>query len=102
MATIVFSPEAVTDLTGIKNYIAEVLQNPGSSIKTVSHIVERIEQLSVFPESGPSLSNLFGFETPYRFLNCDAYLVFYRNDGDTVRIVRVLGSSQDYLEILFG
>lgn len=56
----------------------------------------------MFPEEGPRLENLIQYPTDYRYLVVKPDYIFYRIEGNTVRIIRVLNERQDFLQILFG
>ncbi|BBB91821.1 MAG TPA: type II toxin-antitoxin system RelE/ParE family toxin [Methylomusa anaerophila] len=96
------SPEAQNDLQGIKNYIAMELDHPMAALDTVSKIVEAVCRLKGFPDSGAPLSAILDMKTDYRFLVSDSYLVFYRHEGESIYVVRILYGRRDYMRILFG
>ena len=102
MAELCFSPAAVKDLEQTKIYIAEELGSETSAKKTVSDVLKRIRTLSDFPKIGTPLSSVVGIDTDYRFLVCGNYTAFYRVEGETVFVVRILYSKRNYMEILFG
>jgi toxin ParE1/3/4 len=96
------SSEALKDLQGIKEYIAVELDNPTAALNTVSRITKSIRNLSDFPACGAPLSSVVDMQTNYRFLVSGSYLVFYRQEGDSAYVVRVLYGRRDYMKILFG
>lgn len=102
MHKIRFSPEAAYDLEQTKVYITEELGSEQSAIKTVSDILKRIKTLADYPQIGAALSSIVKIDTDYRFLVCGNYIVFYRVEGETVFIIRILYGKRNYLEILFG
>ena len=102
MSRIRYTPEAESDLTGIKKYISEQLMNPTAALSTVTKIIKRIRILEQFPELGTKLSSIIDINTDYRFLVCANYLAFYRIDGNDVFIIRVLYGRRDYITVLFG
>lgn len=53
-------------------------------------------------ESVPLFSSIINMETDHRFLVCGKYTVFYRIEGQTVNIVRVLYGRRNFMRILFG
>lgn len=59
-------------------------------------------RLEKFPEEGPSLEALILVPTDYRYLYIRPNYLFYRIEGNSVRVVRVLNEQQDFLQILFG
>ena len=102
MYKVSFSPEAVDDLKGIKQYIKDELCNEQAAKNTVAKILKKVKMLSDFPESGSSLSAIIGFDTDYRYLVCDNYIAFYRIENKNVLIVRILYGRRNYMQILFG
>lgn len=91
---------AIFDVHEIKAYIAE--DNPQAAARLGEAIYSKIEKLADFPEMGVSLNAKIGLKTNYRFVICDAYLIFYKIEGDFVSVYRVLNGVQDYLAILFA
>lgn len=72
------SPVAQADLTEIKEYISEDLENPIAATSTVSKIMEQIRSLSGQAFIGTPLSAITDIESDYRFLVSGNYLIFYR------------------------
>lgn len=95
------SPVAQADLTEIKEYISEDLENPIAATSTVSKIMEQIRSLSGQAFIGAPLSAITDIESDYRFLVSGNYLIFYRAYGTEVYIDRVLYGRRDYLRVLF-
>lgn len=102
MAEIKFSPEAIKDLQQIKAYITDELLSVQSADNTINRIMKNIRMLGNFPHSAPSLSEIVGFKTDYRYLVCGNYVAFYRVENEVVYIVRVLYGRRDFMRILFG
>lgn len=96
------SDEAQSDLVGIKQYIAEDLENPTAAIATVRRITKGIRSLREHALIGPPLSSIANVESDYRFLVTGNYISFYRVCGKEVYIDRVLYARRDYLRILFA
>jgi plasmid stabilization system protein ParE len=88
-------------LEQIGDYISLHLQNPIAALNTVEKIQDRISKLADLPNIGASFSIVSGSETDRRFLVCGNYLAFYRVDGSTVFIDRILYGKRDYMAILF-
>lgn len=55
MFAVVFSPKASADLDEIKAYIESELGSPKAANEKILEILGAIDNLSVFPEIGPSL-----------------------------------------------
>ena len=51
---------------------------------------------------GEDLSETVKAGEGYRFLFCRKNYIFYRIEGDTVRIVRILNEKREFVRILFG
>ena len=93
---------SLTDLEEIGDYIEREFMTPKAALNTVNKIQDSIDNLSIFPLMGASLSSIFNIETDYRFLVCGKYLAFYRVNDDIVNIDRILYGKRDYIRILFG
>lgn len=100
MPKLIYAPKALDDLQGIKTYVAK--QFGESRAKTsVKVITSTAKQLEAFPE-GSRLEELIEYPTDYHYLVVKPNYIFYRVEGDTVRIIRILNEKQDFLQVLFG
>lgn len=101
MPKLIYAPKALDDLQGIKTYVAK--QFGESRAKTsVKEITSTAKQLEAFPGEGPRLEELIEYPTDYHYLVVKPNYIFYRVEGDTVRIIRILNEKQDFLQMLFG
>ena len=96
-----YSPKAQNDLDEIWEYITAHLCNPQAAENTVNKIMDTVDELENFSETGALLSSVTAIESDYRFLTSGNYMVFYRVNGQDVYIDRVLYGRRDYLRILF-
>ena len=96
-----YTPEAISDLQSIKQYIKSTLRNPFAATRITKMILDSCSALKSFPESGSSLSALTGYDTDLRMLVCENYIALYRIDDDIVSIARIIHAKQDYMRILF-
>ena len=96
------SYEAQNDLSDIKDYIAEDLENPQAAIATVSKITKAIRMLRDHARIGAPLSPAADVNREYRFLVSGNYMIFYRVNGTDIYIDRVLYGRRDYLRVLFA
>uniref|UniRef100_S0DD98 Putative toxin-antitoxin system protein n=1 Tax=termite gut metagenome TaxID=433724 RepID=S0DD98_9ZZZZ len=101
MAALNISPEALVDLQEIKKYITDELDNPIAAKRITAEIIKAMRRLKTFPNSGAPLSPHVVIQTDYRFLVCGNYLVFYRYNGKTAMVARILHGRRDYLAVLF-
>ncbi len=95
------SPQAAEDLVEIKNYIENELNNHIAAQNTILKIVETYEDLANFPEAGISVERYVDFHTDYKFVLANNYSIFYRIEGEIIRVVRILYSRRDFVRILF-
>ena len=102
MNNLYLSPEAQDDLSEIKAYIAEDLENPQAALSTVTKITKTIRMLQEHALIGVPLSAIADVNSDYRYLISGSYMIFYRVTGKDVFIDRVLYGRRDYPRILFG
>ena len=102
MNNLYLSPEAQDDLSEIKAYLAEDLENPQAALSTVTKITKTIRMLQEHALIGVPLSAIADVNSDYRYLISGSYMIFYRVTGKDVFIDRVLYGRRDYLRILFG
>ena len=101
MPKLIYTPKALEDLQGVKAYVTEQFGASKAKI-SVKEIMSAARQLETFPYEGPSLEELISYPTDYHYLVVKPNCVFYRIENDTVRVIRVLNESQDFMQILFG
>lgn len=96
------SKAARRDLDEIWDYIASELQNISAAERTVSRILDAVDRLGEFAETGAPLSSIADTDSDYRFLVSGNYLIFYRAYRREVYVDRVLYGRRDCLRILLG
>lgn len=101
MNNLQLAPEAQDDLTNIKVYIAEDLENPQAALSTVTKITKTIRMLREHALIGAPLSSIADVNSDYRYLTSGNYMIFYRVTGKDVFIDRILYGRRDYLRVLF-
>ena len=97
-----YTPEALRDLLEMKEYIRVTLHNPKAADRITKEILDSCGQLKQSPEMGMPLDARTGVKMGLRCLRCGKRIAFYRVDGETVSVARILDGRQDYLRILFG
>lgn len=102
MNNLYLSQAAQDDLTEIKAYISEELENPTAALSTVGRITKSIRILRNHAMAGAPLSSVANVDNDYRFLVSGNYMVFYRAIGSEVYVDRILYGRRDYLRVLFG
>ena len=101
MPKLIYTPKELDDLQGIKTYVSKQFGGDRAKICT-KEIATTVRQLEMFPDEGPYLQDLIEYPTDYHYLVVKPNYIFYRIEGDTVRIIRILNEKQDFLQILFG
>jgi len=101
MPKIVVSAEAKQDLKGIQEYIADEQERPQAAIKVIEKILDRIENLLIFPDTGTLLSPKVDFQTNYRYARAAGYLIFYRHENGQIFIDRIIHGKRDFIAVLF-
>ena len=101
MKQLPLSPAAQADLTEIKEYISQDLEDPIAATFTASKIMAQIRSLSGQAFIGAPLSAIADIESDFCFLVSGNYLIFYRAYGAEVYIDRALYGRRDSLRILF-
>ncbi len=101
MKKIDISPLALSDLQIIRQGIT--MEFGGSvSNKAIKKLMSSIRQLEFFPDSGLDVTSRFGIDCDYRCLITGKNYVFYRIEGESIHVIRVLDERQDFMNILFG
>lgn len=108
---IVYSPRALHELDEIWEYIRYDLSNPSAADGIVNGIMDRVEMLLEYPESGSPLILDGGLETGYRYVVYEHYLAFYRlqdvnlnqtdEPGVVIMVDSIMYQGRDYARILF-
>ena len=97
-----YAVEARRDLDDIWDYIVTDLCNASAAERVVNDILDVVEQLENFSETGALLASIANVDSDYRFIVSGNYLIFYRVSGMDVYVERILYGRRDYLRILFG
>lgn len=95
MTAIIWSPQSLRDLEGIRAYIAQ--DSPRYAELVVQRIVAGVERLESFPESGRVVPELDRPEI--REVIVKPYRVVYRYRGKAVEIVTVFRASRQIPDI---
>ena len=92
---------AQSDLADIKDYIANDLENPQAAEATAGRITNAIRTLRDHALIGTPLASIADVGGDYRFLVSGNYMIFYRVNGSSVFVDRILYGRRNYLRILF-
>ena len=99
---VVWSQAAVDDLESIWEWIAAEHGEVASAERTVTAILDRVDEAAAFPLATTSLDSRCRIHSNWRFVECRGYLAFVRVGRDRVYVDRVLSGKSDYLRKLFG
>ena len=102
MNKVFISPAAARDLSEIKQYISAELKNPSAANRIVRNVLKELYILEQYPEQGPSIEALTGFQTELRMLICGKHIAVYKVKGVKIYVARIIDARQDYLRVLFG
>ena len=97
----VLSAEARRDLKSIQDYITDEQESPQTALKVIENILERIERLINFPDTGTLLSGKVNIPTNYRYVRAASYLIFYRHENEKIFVDRIIHEKRNYITILF-
>jgi len=97
---ILYSPKALQDLDEIRDYISKDLFNPEAAENVVNSIMDAVDVLEDFPETGALLEPYIDLDTPYRFVTAGNYIAFYRFEDNTVYVDRILYKKRNYAKLL--
>ena len=95
-----YAPAAIEDLRCLRDYLRNELAQPLSAQRIPAEIVRRCGLLKKNPKLGPALQPRVRRETDLRYLVCGAHLAFYRVGRETVSVLRILHSRQDFIRAL--
>jgi toxin ParE1/3/4 len=93
---ITYLPLAFYDLLEIFDYIRLDLKSLKAAQDLMIKLDEAISNLQYFPNSGKKYLIKEKFESEYRYLIVDHYLIFYTVNIDNVEIRRVIYSKRLY------
>jgi len=101
MYTIQFSPLAKEDLMKIKVYLEENF-DVEIALEKIKQLIDSIKRFESFPLMGRPLMNVIDIPTDYMYFVAEKNYVIYRLEKETVKIIRIIDTRQDYINILFG
>ncbi len=96
---VVYSKVALRDLDRVWSEVYEASLSSDVTDKYINDLLDKVEDKAAFPRSGSPLYYEDGF-TGYYYIVFRAYLIFYRVDGNTMFVDRVLFGRSDYMRNL--
>ncbi|PKM65735.1 MAG: hypothetical protein CVU95_14205 [Firmicutes bacterium HGW-Firmicutes-2] len=100
MYNIQFTPLAKEDLIRIKVYLEGEFDVKIASEK-IKQLLKSIKRFELYPLMGRPLMNIIDLPTDYMYFVLEKNYVFYRLEHETVKIIRIIDTRQNYIDILF-
>ena len=94
---VVFTASAKADLTAIGDYIAE--RDPQRAFSFIEELEAQANSVSFMPRSYPVVGRYKN--QGVRRQSYGNYLIFYRIERESIRVLRILHGAMDYEKILF-
>ncbi len=89
---VIWSARSLKDLERAHDLLVE--KSLQAANKTVETVLERVDQLEQFPESGPIEQSLSHRKKEHRYLVSDHHKIIYRIEKKSILIVRVFDTRQ--------
>lgn len=91
-------PTAWEDLKKIEDYYL-LRFGVESAMKVTDHILDSIERLEVFPDSGSQTPDQWLNRNGYRMVICDRFVSIYRWIEDAVYVYHIADTQTDYTKL---
>ncbi len=93
-------PSAWEDLKNIEDYY-RIQFNLQTALKVSDHILNSIERLECFPDSGSREPDAWLNEQGYRMVICERHVAIYRQVKDVIYIYHIADIQREYTKLLF-
>ena len=102
MYKIVIEEPAISDLKGLRDYIAKTLKEPVSARRIYFSIKEKIKTLDQFPFRNQLVNDEILAAQGIRILHAENYLVFYvaNEASKRVNVLRILYKRREWQSLL--
>lgn len=91
------NPLVLTDLSEIRDYIAE--DNLERANIVIAKIYTKFENIQLFPNIGVNLSKRVSFRSDFKYVIWENYVIIYKVEKDYVEIYRVVSRYQDITRV---
>ena len=93
-------PSAWENLKSIEDYYA-IQFDADTAIKVVKRILDAIERLEVFPDSGSLTPDPWLNEQGYRMVICKKHVAIYRVIGEEIYIYHIADTQTEYHKLFY-
>lgn len=93
-------PSAWEDLKGIEDYYA-VQFDAETALKVSEHILDAIERLEDFPDSGSLTPDKWLNEREYRMVICKKHVVIYKTIETSVYVYHIADTQTEYTKLFY-
>ena len=93
-------PSAWEDLKKIEDYYL-IQFNLQTAIKVSDHILDTMERLKDFPDSGSQTPDSWLNEQGYRMVICNKHVAIYRQIQDSIYIYHIADTQSEYTKLLY-
>lgn len=98
---IIYNKAAIDDLVALDSYISYQYHDINIGKRLLKKITATFSLLEKNPNLGPKISDCFKIQSSFHYLIVAKQIVFYDIKDNTIEIIRILDSRQDYISILF-
>jgi toxin ParE1/3/4 len=93
-------PTAWEDLKRIEDWY--LLQfDADTALRVSDHILDAIERLEIFPDSGSLTPDNWLNEQGYRMIICEKHVAIYRQIGENVFIYHIADTQTEYTKLFY-
>lgn len=93
-------PSAWEDLKKIEDYYI-VQFSIEVALKVSDHILDTLERLETFPNSGSMIPDVWLNEQGYKIVVCNKHVAIYRIIGNTVYIYHIANTQTEYTKLFY-
>lgn len=94
-------PSAWEDLKKIEDYYL-IQFDAQTAIKVSNHILDAIERLELFPDSGGLMPDAWLNEQEYRMVICKKHIAIYRVIDTSVYIYHIADTQTEYTKLFYN
>lgn len=94
-------PAAWEDLKRIEDWYA-IQFDVETALKVSGHILDAMERLESFPDSGSLTPDEWLNQKGYRMVICKKHIIIYRQVKDKVYIYHIADAQTEYTKLFFG